>query len=176
MESQVEKQEHSDGEKEEDVGITFVARKVETPKQRPKSGGCQQVPGHTPSRFLTWGPATFCGSCCNSQIIVPVGHQCQLLWKGVQVRRQTPPHHPVQTATCHGRAAWEPRPLVSQWRLQRSFQWTCSRPGTRASPPLRASPLPLSLLSLSTHGSAHLADWEEPGPPPTPRRAAPLPL
>lgn len=48
VESQEEKQEHSDGEKEEDVGITFVARKVETPKQRPKSGGCQQLPGPAP--------------------------------------------------------------------------------------------------------------------------------
>lgn len=40
MESEEEKAEDSDPEKEEDVGITFVARKVETPKQRPKSGTC----------------------------------------------------------------------------------------------------------------------------------------
>lgn len=38
VESEEEKGEHSDPEKEEDVGITFVARKAETPKQRPKSG------------------------------------------------------------------------------------------------------------------------------------------
>uniref|UniRef100_A0A8P4KG93 Sodium/hydrogen exchanger n=1 Tax=Dicentrarchus labrax TaxID=13489 RepID=A0A8P4KG93_DICLA len=37
VESEEEKGEHSDPEKEEDVGITFVARKAETPKQRPKS-------------------------------------------------------------------------------------------------------------------------------------------
>lgn len=33
-----DKAEHSDPEKDEDVGITFIARKAETPKQRPKSG------------------------------------------------------------------------------------------------------------------------------------------
>lgn len=38
VESEEEKAEHSDPEKDEDMGITFVARKVETPKQRPKSG------------------------------------------------------------------------------------------------------------------------------------------
>lgn len=38
VESEEEKPEHSDTEKEDDVGITFVARKAETPKQRPKSG------------------------------------------------------------------------------------------------------------------------------------------
>lgn len=36
LEPEEEKQEGP--EKEEDVGITFVARKAETPKQRPKSG------------------------------------------------------------------------------------------------------------------------------------------
>uniref|UniRef100_A0A7N6AH13 Sodium/hydrogen exchanger n=1 Tax=Anabas testudineus TaxID=64144 RepID=A0A7N6AH13_ANATE len=46
VESEEEKAQHSDPEKDEDVGITFVARKVETPKQRPKSvpaalDGCQ---------------------------------------------------------------------------------------------------------------------------------------
>lgn len=38
MESEEEKQGAPGPEKEEDVGIVFVARKVETPKQRPKSG------------------------------------------------------------------------------------------------------------------------------------------
>lgn len=38
VESEEDKAEHSDAEKEDDVGITFVARKAETPKQRPKSG------------------------------------------------------------------------------------------------------------------------------------------
>eukprot|EP00066_Takifugu_rubripes_P005594 XP_003969738.1 PREDICTED: sodium/hydrogen exchanger 5-like [Takifugu rubripes] len=38
MESEEEKQGTPGPEKEEDVGIVFVARKVETPKQRPKSG------------------------------------------------------------------------------------------------------------------------------------------
>ncbi|KAM7405584.1 hypothetical protein PAMP_000023 [Pampus punctatissimus] len=37
VESEEEKAEHSDPEKEEDVGIIFIARKAETPKQRPKS-------------------------------------------------------------------------------------------------------------------------------------------
>ncbi|XP_041849653.1 sodium/hydrogen exchanger 5 isoform X2 [Melanotaenia boesemani] len=37
VEPEDNKAEHSDPEKEEDMGITFVARKVETPKQRPKS-------------------------------------------------------------------------------------------------------------------------------------------
>ncbi|XP_037619261.1 sodium/hydrogen exchanger 5-like [Sebastes umbrosus] len=37
VDSEEDKGDHSDPEKEEDVGITFVARKVETPKQRPKS-------------------------------------------------------------------------------------------------------------------------------------------
>lgn len=38
VESEEEKAEHSDPEKEEDIGITFVARKTETPKHRPQSG------------------------------------------------------------------------------------------------------------------------------------------
>lgn len=33
-----EEERPSDGEEEEDVGIIFIARKAETPKQRPKSG------------------------------------------------------------------------------------------------------------------------------------------
>ncbi|XP_047436942.1 sodium/hydrogen exchanger 5 [Mugil cephalus] len=37
VESEEDKAEHSDPEKEDDVGITFVARKAETPKPRPKS-------------------------------------------------------------------------------------------------------------------------------------------
>uniref|UniRef100_A0A8D2ZMF5 Sodium/hydrogen exchanger n=1 Tax=Scophthalmus maximus TaxID=52904 RepID=A0A8D2ZMF5_SCOMX len=37
VESEEDKAEHSDQEKDEDVGITFVARKVETPKPRPTS-------------------------------------------------------------------------------------------------------------------------------------------
>lgn len=42
VESEEDRGEHSDAEKEEDVGITFVARKAETPKQRPKSGEITQ--------------------------------------------------------------------------------------------------------------------------------------
>lgn len=38
MEPEEEKPAQPGPEKEEDVGIVFVARKVETPKQRPKSG------------------------------------------------------------------------------------------------------------------------------------------
>ncbi|XP_069031270.1 LOW QUALITY PROTEIN: sodium/hydrogen exchanger 5 [Embiotoca jacksoni] len=37
VESEEDKGGHSDAEREEDVGITFIARKPETPKQRPKS-------------------------------------------------------------------------------------------------------------------------------------------
>uniref|UniRef100_A0A3B4TVJ8 Sodium/hydrogen exchanger n=1 Tax=Seriola dumerili TaxID=41447 RepID=A0A3B4TVJ8_SERDU len=47
-----DKAEHSDAEKEDDVGITFVARKAETPKQRPKSAaldGCQSPTAAPPS-------------------------------------------------------------------------------------------------------------------------------
>ncbi|KAK5873479.1 hypothetical protein PBY51_018516 [Eleginops maclovinus] len=45
--------EHSDAEKEEDVGITFIARKPETPKPRTKSvpaalEGCESPPPATP--------------------------------------------------------------------------------------------------------------------------------
>uniref|UniRef100_A0A3Q2EG33 Sodium/hydrogen exchanger n=1 Tax=Cyprinodon variegatus TaxID=28743 RepID=A0A3Q2EG33_CYPVA len=53
VEPEEDKADHSDPEKEEDVGITFVARKAETPKQRPKSPAaldvCQSPPPHTPS-------------------------------------------------------------------------------------------------------------------------------
>ncbi|XP_068438676.1 sodium/hydrogen exchanger 5 [Clinocottus analis] len=48
MESEEEKDEHSDPEKEEDVGITFTARKVETPKERPESGPAAQAGGRSP--------------------------------------------------------------------------------------------------------------------------------
>ncbi len=47
VESEEEKGEHSDPEKEEDIGITFVARKAETPKQRPKSGRNTHTLTHT---------------------------------------------------------------------------------------------------------------------------------
>uniref|UniRef100_A0A667ZLJ5 Sodium/hydrogen exchanger n=1 Tax=Myripristis murdjan TaxID=586833 RepID=A0A667ZLJ5_9TELE len=54
IDSEEDKGEHSDPEKEEDVGITFVAHNTETPKQRPKSvpaglDGCQ-----SPSNQLPW--------------------------------------------------------------------------------------------------------------------------
>lgn len=46
MESEEEKQGGPGLEKEEDVGIVFVARKVETPKERPKSGESSQKKEH----------------------------------------------------------------------------------------------------------------------------------
>ncbi|KAK1874861.1 Sodium/hydrogen exchanger 5, partial [Dissostichus eleginoides] len=54
--------EHSDAEKEEDVGITFIARKPETPKPRPKSvpaalEGCESPPPAappSPPSLLPW--------------------------------------------------------------------------------------------------------------------------
>ncbi|TMS01167.1 Sodium/hydrogen exchanger 5, partial [Larimichthys crocea] len=51
VESEEDRGEHSDAEKEEDVGITFVARKAETPKQRPKSvpAGCPSPSADPPS-------------------------------------------------------------------------------------------------------------------------------
>lgn len=54
VDSEEDKGEHSDPEKEDDVGITFVARKAETPKVRPKSGpaalnGASSPPPHPPS-------------------------------------------------------------------------------------------------------------------------------
>ncbi|KAF3686148.1 Sodium/hydrogen exchanger 5 Na(+)/H(+) exchanger 5 [Channa argus] len=66
VQSEEEKAEHSDPEKEEDVGITFVARKVESPKPRPTSvpaalEGCQ-----SPSA----GPHS------------PIGGDSHLPWKG----------------------------------------------------------------------------------------------
>nr|UAT87908.1 Slc9a5 [Atractoscion nobilis] len=63
MESEEDRGEHSDAEKEEDVGITFVARKAETPKQRPKSvpAGCPSPSADPPS---------------------PPGEDSHLPWKG----------------------------------------------------------------------------------------------
>ncbi|XP_047219592.1 sodium/hydrogen exchanger 5 isoform X2 [Girardinichthys multiradiatus] len=54
VELEEDKGDYSDPEKEEDVGITFIARKAETPKQRPKSipaalDICQSPPPHPPS-------------------------------------------------------------------------------------------------------------------------------
>ncbi|MEQ2185599.1 hypothetical protein GOODEAATRI_019859 [Goodea atripinnis] len=52
VELEEDKGDYSDPEKEEDVGITFIARKAETPKQRPKSAAldiCQSPPPHPPS-------------------------------------------------------------------------------------------------------------------------------
>ncbi|KAJ4919168.1 hypothetical protein JOQ06_000705 [Pogonophryne albipinna] len=45
--------EHSDAEKEEDVGITFIAHKPETPKPRPKSGESTRTHAHTHVRAHT---------------------------------------------------------------------------------------------------------------------------
>uniref|UniRef100_M4ABZ8 Sodium/hydrogen exchanger n=1 Tax=Xiphophorus maculatus TaxID=8083 RepID=M4ABZ8_XIPMA len=62
VEPEEDKADHSDLEKEEDVGITFVARKAETPKQRPKSlDVCQSPPPLPPS---------------------PPGEDSHLPWKG----------------------------------------------------------------------------------------------
>uniref|UniRef100_A0A667ZEY6 Sodium/hydrogen exchanger n=1 Tax=Myripristis murdjan TaxID=586833 RepID=A0A667ZEY6_9TELE len=47
IDSEEDKGEHSDPEKEEDVGITFVAHNTETPKQRPKSAHQQPPPSPT---------------------------------------------------------------------------------------------------------------------------------
>ncbi|KAG7482358.1 sodium/hydrogen exchanger 5 [Solea senegalensis] len=49
VESDEEKDEHSDAEKEEDVGITFVARRTETPKPRPKSVPPAVGDSHSPT-------------------------------------------------------------------------------------------------------------------------------
>lgn len=47
VEGNMESQAPPPPEKDEDVGIVFVARKLETPKQRPKSG----------ERRWTWEPS-----------------------------------------------------------------------------------------------------------------------
>uniref|UniRef100_A0AAQ5XJJ7 Sodium/hydrogen exchanger n=1 Tax=Amphiprion ocellaris TaxID=80972 RepID=A0AAQ5XJJ7_AMPOC len=61
VESDPDRAEHSDPEKDEDVGITFVARKAETPKERPKSGDIPSPPPGPPS---------------------PTGGETHLPWKG----------------------------------------------------------------------------------------------
>ena len=60
MESEEDKAEHSDPEKDEDVGITFVARQVD----RPTSGETSHMTGHLPvtcssSWFITCSSTWF---------------------------------------------------------------------------------------------------------------------
>lgn len=153
VESEEEKAEHSDPEKEEDIGITFVARKTETPKHRPQSGEFGHVTSqHEAGDLEMWVGAVLFS--CDGVLL-----QFQQLWTGVQAQRLPRPRPWLETATCPGRAVWALLPPVCLWRPPRSSLWTCSRPGTRASPPWRASLPPLHSLSPSTHGSAHCPDW-----------------
>uniref|UniRef100_A0A3Q2PEG9 Sodium/hydrogen exchanger n=1 Tax=Fundulus heteroclitus TaxID=8078 RepID=A0A3Q2PEG9_FUNHE len=88
--------------------------------------------------------------------------------KKERIPRPTPPRPPLKTAICRGKAAWDLLRPVCLWRPPRSSLWTCSRPGTRASPPWRASPPHPPPPSPSTRASAPSPGWEGPAQPPTP--------
>ncbi|XP_038558077.1 sodium/hydrogen exchanger 5 [Micropterus salmoides] len=134
MESEEEKGEHSDPEKEEDVGITFVARKVETPKQRPKSvpaalDGCQS-PSAAPSSS-------------------PPSGDSHLPWKGSV--GSPPPCVSVEATK------------IIPVDLQQAWNQSISSLESISSPPAPAEPIHPRVSSLARLGGPRPASYTPPG-------------
>ncbi|KAM3625431.1 uncharacterized protein V6R79_011882 [Siganus canaliculatus] len=134
VESEEEKGEHSDPEKEEDVGITFVARKAETPKPRPKSvpaalDGCPSPPpAATPS---------------------PPKEDSHLPWKGGV--GSPPPCVSVEATK------------IIPVDLQQAWNQSISSLESISSPPAPAEPVHPRVSALSRLGGARPASYTPPG-------------
>ncbi|XP_068173448.1 sodium/hydrogen exchanger 5 [Antennarius striatus] len=125
----------SDVEKEEDVGITFIARKAETPKQRPKSvpAAIDQFPGIPSS---------------------PSGDS-HLPWKG---SLGSPP--PCLSV---GATKVIPVDLQQAWNQSISSLESISSPTARAEPP-HPRVTNLSVVGGPRPGGSRPASWNPPGP------------
>ncbi|XP_076003088.1 sodium/hydrogen exchanger 5 [Genypterus blacodes] len=133
MESDEEKGDRSDPEKEEDMGITFVARKVETPKERPKSV-----------------PAALDG--CSSPTTAPTspcGGDSQLPWKGGV--GSPPPCVSVEATK------------IIPVDLQQAWNQSISSLESISSPPAIAEPVHPRVSALSRLGGARPVSYTPPG-------------
>lgn len=168
MESEEEKEERSEGEKDEDVGITFVARKAETPKQRPKSGECLVLTGPAPR---------------------PRGHDglVRALWRFSWVGL-CPPSVPAALDGCPGLSADPPSPPSADshlpWKgsvgapppcvsveatkiipvdLQQAWNQSISSLESISSPPAPTEPVHPRVSALSRLGGPRPASYTPPG-------------
>ncbi|XP_022605677.1 sodium/hydrogen exchanger 5 [Seriola dumerili] len=128
-----DKAEHSDAEKEDDVGITFVARKAETPKQRPKSvpaalDGCQSPTAAPPS---------------------PTSGDSHLPWKGSV--GSPPPCVSVEATK------------IIPVDLQQAWNQSISSLESISSPPAPAEPVHPRVSALSRLGGPRPASYTPPG-------------
>ncbi|XP_071375959.1 sodium/hydrogen exchanger 5-like [Centroberyx affinis] len=133
VDSEEERGEHSEPEKEEDVGITFVARNAETPKERPKSvpaglDGCQSPVAAPPS---------------------PTSGENQLPWKGGA--GSLPPCVSVEATK------------IIPVDLQQAWNQSISSLESISSPPAPAEPLHPRVSALSRLGGARPASYTPPG-------------
>ncbi|XP_076592179.1 sodium/hydrogen exchanger 5 [Chaetodon auriga] len=133
VESEEEKGERSDPEKEEDVGITFVARKAETPKQRPKSvpaalDGCPSPSAGPPS---------------------PPSGDSHLPWKGSV--GSPPPCVSVEATK------------IIPVDLQQAWNQSISSLESISSPPVPAEPVHPRVSALSRLGGPRPASYTPPG-------------
>ncbi|KAM6980202.1 sodium/hydrogen exchanger 5 [Aplochiton taeniatus] len=134
VDAEEEKGEHSEPEKEDDVGITFVARKAETPKERPKSV-----------------PATL-DVCQSPSVATPPSPTCgekHLPWKGG-----------VGTLpVCVSMEATKIIPID----LQQAWNQSISSLESLSSPPVPAEPLHPRVSALSRLGASRPASYTPPG-------------
>ncbi|XP_029283527.1 LOW QUALITY PROTEIN: sodium/hydrogen exchanger 5-like, partial [Cottoperca gobio] len=133
VESEEDGADHSDPEKEEDVGITFVARKPETPKQRPKSV-----------------PAALDG--CESPSVAPPSPptgDSHLPWKGSV--GSPPPCVSVEATK------------IIPVDLQQAWNQSISSLESISSPPAPAEPVHPRVSALSRLGGPRPASYTPPG-------------
>ncbi|KAL3992578.1 regenerating islet-derived protein 4 [Sarotherodon galilaeus] len=140
-----DKAEHSDPEKDEDVGITFIARKAETPKQRPKSvpaalEGCQ-IPLLPPPPPAPPSPPPASSS--------PTSEDSHLPWKG---SLGSPP-------PCVSLEATKIIPVD----LQQAWNQSISSLESISSPPAPAEPVHPRVSALSRLGGPRPASYTPPG-------------
>ncbi|XP_059215559.1 sodium/hydrogen exchanger 5 [Centropristis striata] len=134
VESEEDKGEHSDPEKEDDVGITFVARKAETPKQqRPKSVPAALDGGQSPPVL----PSS------------PPSGDSHLPWKGGV--GSPPPCVSVEATK------------IIPVDLQQAWNQSISSLESISSPPAPAEPVHPRVSALSRLGGPRPASYTPPG-------------
>ncbi|KAM4602768.1 sodium/hydrogen exchanger 5 [Polymixia lowei] len=134
MDSEEEKEDLSEPEKDEDVGITFVARKAEPPKERPKS--VPVILGLCESPSLTCPPSPTCG-------------EKHLPWKGGA--GSLPPCVSVEATK------------IIPIDLQQAWNQSISSLESISSPPAPAEPVHPRISALSRLGGPRPASYTPPG-------------
>ncbi|XP_074522808.1 sodium/hydrogen exchanger 5 [Halichoeres trimaculatus] len=133
VESEEDKGEHSDAEKEEDVGITFVARKPEMTKQRPQSVPAALESPQSPAA----SPAS------------PPAEDSHLPWKGSM--GSPPPCVSVEATK------------IIPVDLQQAWNQSISSLESISSPPILSEPVHPRVSALSRLGGPRPASYTPPG-------------